>query len=61
MDQLDSVERLDELRVPAGSQLEALKGGRKGQYRIRINDQYRICFMWGPNGPDTVQVVEYHI
>jgi proteic killer suppression protein len=60
MDQLDSVERLDELRIPPGNQLESLKGERKGQYSIRINDQYRICFRWGQNGPDAVQVVDYH-
>lgn len=60
MDQLDSVERLDELRIPPGNQLEALRGERKGQYSIRINDQYRICFYWSPNGPTAVEVVDYH-
>ena len=60
LDQLDSVERLDDLRVPPGNQLEALKGDRKGQFSIRINEQYRICFIWTEFGPAEVEIVDYH-
>ena len=60
LDQLDSVSRLDELRVPPGNRLESLKGGRKGQHSIRINDQFRICFVWTSAGPEEVEIVDYH-
>jgi len=60
LDQLDSVVTLNELRVPPGNQLEALSGDRKGQHSIRINDQYRICFVWTDAGPDQVEIVDYH-
>ena len=60
LDQLDSVELLDELRVPPGNHLEALKRDREGQCSIRINDQYRICFVWQENGPGEVEIVDYH-
>ena len=60
LDQLDSVSSLEELRIPPGNQLEALKGERKGQYSIRINDQYRICFSWVEGEPDEVEIVDYH-
>jgi proteic killer suppression protein len=60
LDQLDSVTALDELRVPLGNRLEALSGSRKGQHSIRINDQYRICFAWIEQGPDQVEIVDYH-
>jgi proteic killer suppression protein len=60
LDQLDSVESLDELRLPPGNRLEALKGDRQGQYSIRINEQYRICFLWKENGPLDVEIVDYH-
>lgn len=60
LDQLDSVSSLDELRVPPGNRLEVLSSDRKGQYSIRINDQYRICFIWGSNGPTNVEIVDYH-
>ena len=60
LDQLDSVLKLDELRVPPGNRLEALSGDRKGQYSIRINDQYRICFIWAENGPMDVEIADYH-
>ena len=59
LDQLDSVESLDELKVPPGNRLELLSGGRKGQYSIRINQQYRICFKWGETGPDEVEITDY--
>jgi proteic killer suppression protein len=60
LDQLDSVSRLNELNIPYGNQLEGLKGDRKGQYSIRINQQYRLCFKWTPLGPDEVEIVDYH-
>jgi len=60
LDQLDSISMLQELRIPPGNRLEALTGDRKGQYSIRINDQYRICFVWTEPGPDQVEIVDYH-
>lgn len=60
LDQLDSVEMLNELRIPPGNRLEQLSGERKGQYSIRINDQYRICFLWTGSDPDQVEIVDYH-
>jgi toxin HigB-1 len=60
LDLLDSVERLDELKVPPGNRLEALSGDRRGQHSIRINEQYRICFRWTPSGPDDVEITDYH-
>ncbi len=51
---------LEDLRVPPGNQLEALKGKRKGQYSIRINDQWRVCFVWTVEGPKNVEIVDYH-
>jgi toxin HigB-1 len=61
LDCLDSVLALDELRVPPGNRLEALSGDRKGQFSIRINDQFRICFVWTENGPVDVEIVDYHL
>jgi toxin HigB-1 len=60
LDLLDSVSALQELRIPPGNRLEALGGDRKGQYSIRINNQYRICFFWTEQGPDQVEIVDYH-
>ncbi len=60
LDQLDSVINVNELRIPPGNQFEALSGDRKGQYSVRINDQYRICFIWTENGPDQVEIVDYY-
>ena len=60
LDQLDSVQSLQELKIPPGNRLEALSGNRKGQYSIRINEQYRICFVWGKRGPKNVEVTDYH-
>lgn len=51
---------LEDLRIPPGNQLEALKGNRKGQYSIRINDQWRVCFVWTAEGPQHVEIVDYH-
>lgn len=60
LDQLDSVQSLEELRIPPGNMLEALKGNRKDQYSIRINEQYRICFKWSEEGPSAVEITDYH-
>jgi proteic killer suppression protein len=60
LDALDQAEILDDLRVPPGNRLEALRGDRRGQHSIRINDQYRICFRWTETGPADVEVVDYH-
>ena len=60
LDHLDSALLLNDLRVPPGNKLEALKDDRRGQYSIRINDQYRICFRWTPEGPADVEVTDYH-
>ncbi len=60
LDQIDSVTVLHELKIPPGNKLEALSGDRNGQYSIRINDQYRICFVWTDLGPDQVEIIDYH-
>ncbi|MEP7042532.1 MAG: type II toxin-antitoxin system RelE/ParE family toxin [Dokdonella sp.] len=60
LEQLDIAGRLDDLRIPPGNRLEALKGGRKGQHSIRINDQWRVCFVWTAPGPERVEIVDYH-
>ena len=60
LDQLDSVVTLQELQVPPGNRLEPLSGDRMGQFSIRINDQYRICFSWSEDGPNDVETVDYH-
>ncbi|MCB9474191.1 MAG: type II toxin-antitoxin system RelE/ParE family toxin [Candidatus Delongbacteria bacterium] len=58
--QLEIAAKLDDLRIPPGNRLEALKGNRRGQYSIRINDQFRICFRWTANGAVDVEIVDYH-
>jgi proteic killer suppression protein len=58
--QLEIAERLEDLRVPPGNRLEALKGDRAGQHSIRINDQFRLCFRWTPSGAENVEIVDYH-
>ena len=58
--QLEIAARVDDLRVPPGNRLEALKGKRSGQYSIRINDQWRICFRWTKAGAEDVEIVDYH-
>lgn len=60
LDQLDSVDVIDELRLPPGNRLEALSGDRNGQHSIRINEQYRICFIWQEDGLADVEIVDYH-
>jgi proteic killer suppression protein len=57
---LNNAENLNDLRVPPANRLEALKGDRRGQYSIRINDQWRICFRWADGDAHDVQIVDYH-
>jgi len=58
--QLDAAATLDFLRAPPDNRLEALKGDRAGQYSIRINDQFRVCFVWTSQGPKNVEIADYH-
>ncbi len=60
LDQLDSVSSIEDLTIPPGNMLESLKGNRKEEHSIRINQQYRICFKWSDSGPDHVEIVDYH-
>lgn len=60
LDQLNAVTSLEELTIPPGNRLEALKGDRQGQHSIRINQQYRICFIWTQQGASEVEIVDYH-
>lgn len=57
---LDAAHELRDLRSPPGNRLESLKGGRSGQHSIRINDQYRICFVWNGSHAEQVEIVDYH-
>jgi proteic killer suppression protein len=57
---LDAAQSLDFLRSPPGNRLEALRGDRVGQWSLRINDQWRLCFAWGDSGPSDVEIVDYH-
>ena len=57
---LNQARVLGDLRVPPGNRLEALKGDRAGQHSVRINDQWRICFVWSGGGPSDVEIVDYH-
>jgi toxin HigB-1 len=58
--QLDAVERLQDLRIPPGNRLEALKRDRSGQHSIRVNDQWRVCFRWADGDAFDVEIVDYH-
>jgi proteic killer suppression protein len=58
--QLEIAARLEDLRIPPANRLEALKGKRAGQYSIRINDQFRLCFRWSAAGAGDVEIVDYH-
>ena len=58
--QLHAVTELNQLSVPPGNRLEVLKGDRKGQHSIRINDQWRVCFHWKNDGPHDAEIVDYH-
>lgn len=60
LDMLDAARVLADLRVPPGNRLEALAGDRAGTYSIRINQQWRLCFAWTEDGPDQVEIVDYH-
>lgn len=57
---LDAADALSDLKVPPGNRLEKLKGDRAGEYSIRINQQWRICFRWTPAGPEDIEIVDYH-
>lgn len=57
---LDAAIRINDLRIPPGNRLEALKGDRKGQHSIRINDQWRICFRWRAGNAYDVEITDYH-
>ena len=57
---LDAAETINDLRVPPGNRLEQLHGNRNGQHSIRINDQWRICFIWTSTGPTEVEITDYH-
>jgi len=60
LDMLAAAHRLEDLKVPPGNRLEALSGDRKGQHSIRINDQWRLCFVWHDGGVDQAEIVDYH-
>jgi toxin HigB-1 len=60
LDQLDAATELRDLASPPGNRLETLTGDRAGQHSIRINDQWRVCFVWTPEGPKDVEIVDYH-
>jgi len=57
---LNRAGKLEDLKIPPGNRLEALKGRRSGQYSVRINDQFRVCFIWTAEGPKDVEIVDYH-
>jgi toxin HigB-1 len=60
LDQLDSIDSLEALHIPPGNRLELLRGDRQGQYSIRINEQYRVCFKWLDMEPYEVEITDYH-
>jgi proteic killer suppression protein len=60
LDQLNAAVSVDSLRIPPGNRLEALHGDRAGQHSIRINDQFRVCFVWTTEGPERVEITDYH-
>ncbi|OQY54244.1 MAG: plasmid maintenance system killer protein [Desulfobacteraceae bacterium 4572_88] len=60
LDQIDSITYLEELKIPPGNRFESLSGDRKSEYSIRINNQYRICFLWKDGSPDQVEIADYH-
>ena len=57
---IDAAESMEDLKIPPGNKLERLKGDRRGQYSIRINDQWRICFKWSGGNATDVEIVDYH-
>ena len=58
--QLDLARRIEDMRAPPANRLEKLSGGRAGQWSVRVNDQFRICFRWSDGGADDVEIVDYH-
>jgi proteic killer suppression protein len=60
LDQIEAAVSLDDLRIPPANHLEQLKGDRKGQHSIKINDQYRVCFVWKNDGAHDVEITDYH-
>ena len=58
--QLDLARRIEDMRAPPANRLETLKGDRTGQYSVRINDQYRVCFVWNDGDAEDVEIVDYH-
>jgi len=60
MDRINQAADLEDLRVPPGNRLEPLAGDREGQYSIRINEKYRVCFAWTEGGAEEVEIVDYH-
>jgi proteic killer suppression protein len=60
LDQVDSAMELSDLAIPPGNRLEAQSGRREGQHSIRINDQYRVCFIWTTSGPIDVEIIDFH-
>jgi proteic killer suppression protein len=60
LEMIDAAENVDDLRNPPGNRLEKLKGDRVGQFSIRINDQFRLCFRWVNNAAEDVEIVDYH-
>ena len=60
LDYLDSAGVLLDLRQPRGNRLEGLRGDRRGQHSVRVNDQYGVCLIWTPQGPTDVEIVDYH-
>jgi len=60
LDQLEAAISLDDMRIPPANRLEALKVDRKGQHSVRINDQYRVCFVWKQDGAHDAEIVDYH-
>jgi proteic killer suppression protein len=57
---LNRAGKLEDLQIPPGNRLEALKGSRSGQHSIRVNDQFRVCFIWTAEGPKDVEIADYH-
>jgi proteic killer suppression protein len=60
LEMIEAAHRLEDLRVPPGNRLEALRGDRDGQHSIRVNDQWRVCFVWREGGAENVEIVDYH-
>lgn len=60
LQQLDIALSIEDMRIPPGNRLEKLRGNREGQWSIRINDQYRLCFRWINDGAEDVEIVDYH-